>query len=94
MTIRRFLRARDLNIKKASALFIKFLDWKRTFVPNGSISASQVPNEIAQNKISLQGYDKKGRPIAVVHGARHFQNKDIEEFKRMFFPFLLHFHSS
>ncbi|XP_062168447.1 CRAL-TRIO domain-containing protein YKL091C-like isoform X2 [Alnus glutinosa] len=82
-TIRRFLRARDLNIKKASALFLKFLKWRQTFVPNGSISASEVPNEIAQNKMFLQGIDKEGRPIMVVLGARHFQNKGgIEEFKR------------
>ncbi|XP_059443417.1 uncharacterized protein LOC132175475 [Corylus avellana] len=82
-TIRRFLRARELNINKASALFLKFLKWRRTFVPNASISASEVPNEIAQNKMFLQGLDKKGRPIMVVLGARHFQNKGgIEEFKR------------
>lgn len=87
-TIRRFLRARDLDIKKASALFLKFLKWRRKFVPNGSISASEVPNEIAQNKMFLQGFDKEGRPIMVVRGARHFQNKGgIEEFKRMFLPF-------
>jgi hypothetical protein len=85
-TIRRFLRARELNINKASALFLKFLKWRRTFVPNASISASEVPNEIAQNKMFLQGLDKEGRPIVVVLGARHFQNKGgIEEFKRMFF---------
>jgi hypothetical protein len=85
-TIRRFLRARELNINKASALFLKFLKWRRTFVPNASISASEVPNEIAQNKMFLQGLDKKGRPIMVVLAARHFQNKGgIEEFKRMFF---------
>jgi len=89
-TIIRFLRARDLNIKKASALFLKFLKWRRTFAPNGSISASEVPNEIAQNKMFLQGFDKEGRPIMVVLGARHFQNKGgIEEFKRMFFPSFL-----
>lgn len=93
-TIRRFLRARELNINKASALFLKFLKWRRTFVPNASISASEVPNEIAQNKMFLQGLDKKRRPIMVVLGARHFQNKGgIEEFKRMFFfPFSLSAH--
>ncbi|GLU20820.1 hypothetical protein SLE2022_370010 [Rubroshorea leprosula] len=83
LTIRRFLRARDLDIEKASAMFLKYLKWRRMFVPNGSISASEVPNEIAQNKMFLQGRDKKGRPITVVLGARHFQNKGgVEEFKR------------
>ncbi|GKV17433.1 hypothetical protein SLEP1_g27945 [Rubroshorea leprosula] len=83
LTIRRFLRARDLDIEKASAMFLKYLKWRRMFVPNGSISASEVPNEIAQNKMFLHGRDKKGRPITVVLGARHFQNKGgVEEFKR------------
>ena len=84
--IRRFLRARDLNVEKASALFLNYLKWRQTFVPNGSISASELPHEIAQNKMFIQGFDKTGRPIAVVLGARHFQTKGgIEEFKRMLF---------
>ncbi|KAH7522499.1 hypothetical protein FEM48_Zijuj07G0145100 [Ziziphus jujuba var. spinosa] len=85
LTIRRFLRARELDIGKGSALFLKYLKWRRTFVPNGSISTMEVPNEIAQNKMFHQGLDKKGRPIMVVFGARHFQNKlgGLEEFKRM-----------
>ncbi|KAJ7957163.1 Random slug protein 5 [Quillaja saponaria] len=83
LMIRRFLRARDLNVEKASALFLKYLKWRRMFVPNESISASEVPNEIAQNKMFLQGFDKKGRPITLVFGARHFHYKDgLDEFKR------------
>ena len=86
LMIRRFLRARDLNVEKASALFLKYLKWRQTFVPNGSISALELPHEIAQNKMFIQGFDKTGRPIAVVFGARHFQTKrGIEEFKRMLF---------
>ncbi|KAM3704368.1 hypothetical protein ACJW31_04G170900 [Castanea mollissima] len=83
LMIRRFLRARDLNVEKASVLFLKYLKWRQTFVPNGSISPSELPHEIAQNKMFIQGFDKTGRPIAVVFGARHFQTKvGIEEFKR------------
>ncbi|XP_021286472.1 random slug protein 5-like isoform X2 [Herrania umbratica] len=83
LTFRRFLRARDLDVEKASAMFLKYLKWRRNFVPNGSISPSEVAHEIEQNKMFLQGSDKKGRPIAVVLGARHFQHKGgAEEFKR------------
>ncbi|GMY15230.1 phosphatidylinositol transfer protein 3-like [Fagus crenata] len=83
LMIRRFLRTRDLDMEKASSLFLEYLKWRRTFVPNGSISASELPHEIAQNKMFLQGFDKKGRPIAVLFGARHFQSEGgIEEFKR------------
>ena len=86
LTIRRFLRARDLDVEKASSLFLKYLKWRQTFVPNGSISASELPHEIAQNKMFIQGFDKTGRPIAVVFGARHFQIEGgREEFKRMLF---------
>lgn len=50
----------------------------------GYISVSEVVNEIAQNKVFIQGKDKKGRPIIVVLGARHFQNNigGLDEFKR------------
>lgn len=81
--IRRFLRVCDLDIERASALFLKYLKWRRTFVPNDYISATQVPNELAQNKMFLQGFDKKGRPITVVLGAKHFHIKGgLDELKR------------
>ncbi|XP_060205362.1 uncharacterized protein LOC132633146 [Lycium barbarum] len=82
--IRRFLRARDLDVDKASAMLLKYLKWKKSFVPNGFISPSEIPNEIAHNKMFLQGVDKQGRPIAVVFGGRHMQNKlgGLDEFKR------------
>ncbi|KAJ8772481.1 hypothetical protein K2173_027658 [Erythroxylum novogranatense] len=81
--IRRFLRARDLDVEKASAMFSKYRKWRQEFVPNGPFSPSEIQNEIAQNKMFLQGSDKKGRPIIVVLGARHFKNKaGVDEFKR------------
>ncbi|KAI3684396.1 hypothetical protein L6452_33619 [Arctium lappa] len=84
LTIRRFLRARDLDIDKACAMFLKYRKWRRTFIPNGSISASEIPNERAQNKLFMQGTDKSGRLITVVFGGRHYHNKigGLEEFKR------------
>ncbi|KAG8379645.1 hypothetical protein BUALT_Bualt07G0110500 [Buddleja alternifolia] len=82
-TLRRFLRARDLDVEKASSMLMKYLTWRRTFVPKGSISTSEIPNEIAQNKMFMQGTDKEGRPIAVVFGSRHFTSKGgVDEFKR------------
>ncbi|XP_041014353.1 phosphatidylinositol transfer protein 3-like [Juglans microcarpa x Juglans regia] len=79
--IRRFLRARDLDIEKASNLFLKYLSWRQTFVPNGSIGVSEIPNELAHNKVFMQGLDKNGRPIVVIFGSRHKQN-NVEELKR------------
>lgn len=83
LMIRRFLRARDHDIEKASTLFLKYLSWRRAFVPKGFIQPSEIPNELAQNKLFLQGLDKKGRPISIVLGARHKPNKSLDEFKRM-----------
>nr|XP_043616732.1 CRAL-TRIO domain-containing protein YKL091C-like [Erigeron canadensis] len=84
VTLRRFLRARDLDIDKACTMFLKYMKWRKTFTPNGPIFASEVQNEIAQNKMFMQGTDKSGRPIAIVFGGRHFCNKKggLEEFKR------------
>nr|GME05487.1 random slug protein 5-like [Ipomoea batatas] len=82
-TMRRFLQARNLDIEKASIMLLKYLKWRHTFVEKGYISPSEVSNEIAQNKVFVQGVDKQGRPIVVVFGGRHLQIKDgFEEFKR------------
>ncbi|XP_009803039.1 uncharacterized protein LOC107821881 [Nicotiana tabacum] len=82
--IRRFLRARDMDVDKASAMLLKCLKWRKNIAPNGSISPSEIPNQIAHNKMFMQGVDKQGHPIAVVLGGRHFQNKlgGPDEFKR------------
>ncbi|KAJ8752629.1 hypothetical protein K2173_005518 [Erythroxylum novogranatense] len=83
MTMRRFLRARQLDVDKASVMLLKYLKWRREFVPNDSFLPSEIQNEIAQNKMFLQGSDRKGQPIIVVLGARHIQSKDgVHEFKR------------
>ncbi|KAG8388168.1 hypothetical protein BUALT_Bualt02G0097800 [Buddleja alternifolia] len=83
LMLRRFLRARDLDAEKACAMFIKYLKWRQTFVLKGFISASEVRNEIAQNKLFMQGKDKKGRPILVGFAARHFACKeDADELRR------------
>ncbi|WCJ26715.1 Sec14p-like phosphatidylinositol transfer family protein [Euphorbia peplus] len=83
LMIRRFLRARELDVDKASTMFLKYLSWKRSFMPNGPISASQIPTELAQNKLFMQGVDKKNHPIVVVFGAKHIPYKgNLDEFKR------------
>lgn len=85
-TLGRFLRARGQNVEKAAAMFLKYTMWRRTYVPNGSISVSEIPNDLAQNKFFTQGADKNGCPIALVFGARHFPAKaGIDEFKRKLF---------
>ncbi|XP_047942565.1 uncharacterized protein LOC125189322 [Salvia hispanica] len=92
-TLRRFLRAHDLDIEKDSAMLIKYMAWRRKFVPRGSISASEAPNHIAHNKVFMQGTDKRGCPVAPVFGAKHFPSKGTyeelknypERLKKLFF---------
>ncbi|CAH9129717.1 unnamed protein product [Cuscuta epithymum] len=81
LMIRRFLRARDLDVEKAAAMLLKYLTWRRDFVPKGFISPSEIQNDIAQNKLFMQGKDKHGRPLVVVFGGRHKQT-NVEDFKR------------
>ncbi|KAL1809827.1 hypothetical protein ACET3Z_026817 [Daucus carota] len=84
LTLRRFLRARDHDIEKASTMFLKYQEWKRSFIPNGHISVNEIQNEISQKKQFMQGFDKQGRPITVLVGCKHFQNKKggVDELKR------------
>ncbi|KAG5387646.1 hypothetical protein IGI04_039116 [Brassica rapa subsp. trilocularis] len=83
LMIRRFLRARDMDIEKASALFLKYLAWKKTVLPKGHIPESEIANDLSHNKVCMQGHDKKGRPILVIVGNRHNPSKgNPEEFKR------------
>ncbi|XP_010908808.1 uncharacterized protein [Elaeis guineensis] len=83
LMLRRFLRARDLDIEKASSMFLKYLKWRREAVPNGFISEAEVQNELIQKKIFMQGFDKMGHPILVGLAARHYHSKrDMDEFKR------------
>ncbi|KAE8703065.1 Sec14p-like phosphatidylinositol transfer family protein isoform 2 [Hibiscus syriacus] len=81
--IRRFLRARDLDIEKATTMFLKYLSWRRTFLPKGFISESEISTQLADNKLCMQGVDKQGRPIVVAFGGRHKPTKgNLEEVKR------------
>ncbi|KAF6135700.1 hypothetical protein GIB67_028271 [Kingdonia uniflora] len=75
LLIRRFLHSRKLDIEKASTHFLKFLEWRARFFPNGSISESEMPSELGQDKVFLSGWDKTRRPISVVLGGKHVPAK-------------------
>ncbi|CAO2826931.1 unnamed protein product [Amaranthus hypochondriacus] len=86
LMLRRFLRARDLNVEKAATMFLKYLKWKRTFLPKGFVSEDEIEHDLSQNKISLGGQDKQGRPIVVAFAGRHYQSSKpggLDEFKRL-----------
>nr|AAS58485.1 phosphatidylinositol phosphatidylcholine transfer protein sec14 cytosolic-like protein [Triticum monococcum] len=82
LTLRRFLRTRGHNIGKASAMLLKYLAWKRAVKPRGFISDDEVHNQLAQEKVYTQGFDKMGRPMVYLFAARHFPRRDFDELKR------------
>nr|CAB3475303.1 unnamed protein product [Digitaria exilis] len=82
LTLRRFLRARDHNVGKAAAMFLKFLQWRREAVPDGFVPEEKVRRELSHDKACMGGVDRSGRPILVGFPARHYSaNRDMEEFK-------------
>jgi hypothetical protein len=84
-TLRRFLRALELDIEKGSSLFLKYLKWRRQTVPNGFISESDIQNELPQKKLFMQGFDKARRPILVGFAAKHdYSKRHMDEFRRKF----------
>jgi hypothetical protein len=79
-TLRRFLRARDHHIGRASAMLLKYLKWKPAAKPGGSVPAAEVARELSQGKLCLQGHDRQGRPMIYGFGARHHpSNRDLGE---------------
>ncbi|KAJ0245341.1 CRAL-TRIO lipid binding domain-containing protein [Hirschfeldia incana] len=82
LMIRRFLRARDMEIEKASTLFLNYLAWKKSFLPKGHIPESEIANDLSHKKVCMQGHDKMGRPIVVGFGSRHKPSKgNPDEYK-------------
>ncbi|TVU34607.1 hypothetical protein EJB05_16444 [Eragrostis curvula] len=82
LTLRRFLRARDHNVDKASAMFLKFLRWRKEVAPNGYVPEELVRRELSQDKACMGGFDRTGRPVLVAFPARHYSaNRDMAEFK-------------
>ena len=85
-TLRRFLRARSLNVEKAYKFLLRHLQWKSEFMPEGFIRSSEVQNELKKEKIYLQGVDKRGRPIGVILANKHrssereFKSKSLHVF--------------
>ncbi|XP_062113373.1 sec14 cytosolic factor isoform X2 [Humulus lupulus] len=81
-TLMRFLIARSMDPDKAAKMFVQWQKWRASLVPNGSISASEVPDELAAKKLYLQGLSNKGYPVMIVKASNHFHSKDQLQFKK------------
>ncbi|KQK11316.1 phosphatidylinositol transfer protein 3 [Brachypodium distachyon] len=91
MSLRRFLRARDQDVGKASAMLLKFVSWRRELAlpGGGTMPAEQVRVELSQDKARMGGVDRAGRPVLLAFPANHYSaNRDMAEHKR-FIVYLL-----
>ncbi|KAJ4846076.1 hypothetical protein Tsubulata_027400 [Turnera subulata] len=80
-TLLRFLIARSMDPVKAAKMFVQWQKWRADFVPNGSIPASEVPDELEPKKVYLQSLSKDTYPVAIVKASKHFPSKDQLQFK-------------
>jgi len=66
----RFLRARQMDVKKASSMFKQYARWR---IDEGidSLSVEDVQSEIRKQKLLLHGFDNHGQPTIVVYPGRH-----------------------
>ncbi|XP_027769783.1 SEC14 cytosolic factor-like isoform X2 [Solanum pennellii] len=65
-TLMRFLIARSMNPEKAAKMFFQWKKWRAEMVPLGYITDSEVADELAAEKIYLQGLSKNGHPVVMV----------------------------
>ncbi|GMH40231.1 hypothetical protein BSKO_08135 [Bryopsis sp. KO-2023] len=69
--LRRWLRARNWKLNVAEEVLISHADWRVAYCPEGRVKESDISNELATEKLFLQGADRQGRGFAVVMGAKH-----------------------
>eukprot|EP01135_Chromosphaera_perkinsii_P002883 Nk52_evm38s229 gene=Nk52_evmTU38s229 len=64
LTLLRYLRARNWNLKKAVAMLTKTLQWRNAVKINKiSVSDPKIDSAYLQGKMYINGYDKRGQPI-------------------------------
>ncbi|KDP38124.1 hypothetical protein JCGZ_04767 [Jatropha curcas] len=78
----RFLIARSMDPEKAAKMFVQWQKWRAEFVPNGSISESEVRDELETRKVFLQGLSKEGYAVVAAKIHKHFPSKDHLQFKK------------
>ncbi|XP_049348595.1 uncharacterized protein LOC125813148 isoform X3 [Solanum verrucosum] len=81
-TLMRFLIARSMNPEKTAKMFCQWKKWRAEMVPIGYITDSEVADELAAEKIYLQGLSKNGHPVVMVKSNKHFPSKDQVQFKK------------
>lgn len=81
-TLMRFLIARSMDADKAAKMFVKWQEWRSTWVPNGFVPESEIGEELEARKLFLQGLSRSGQPLMVGKASKHFPSKDQLQFKK------------
>uniref|UniRef100_A0A7N0TFF0 CRAL-TRIO domain-containing protein n=1 Tax=Kalanchoe fedtschenkoi TaxID=63787 RepID=A0A7N0TFF0_KALFE len=81
-TLMRFLVARYMDADQAGDMFVKWIKWRKSFVPSNNIDDSEVIDQLEQRKVYLQGLSKNGHPVTVVRACNHVPSKDHLQFKK------------
>ncbi|KAI6686017.1 hypothetical protein NL676_031930 [Syzygium grande] len=81
-TLMRFLIARSMDAGKAAKMFVKWQEWRSTWVPNGFVPESEIGEQLEARKIFLQGLSRSGQPLMVAKASKHFPAKDQLQFKK------------
>ena len=85
----RFLRARDLDVKKATAMLAKHLVWRQEWKPEG-ITTDQLRNSLPSGCWRFAGFAKQGQPVMSVRTELwNPQDYDLTEYIRYLSWFLL-----
>ncbi|CAD7702641.1 unnamed protein product [Ostreobium quekettii] len=79
----RWLRARNWSVDKAEECVRAHAAWREEFMPRGRVLETEIPNELAAEKMFLQGVDVNGRGVLVFLAKNHWAwTRYIEELER------------
>uniref|UniRef100_A0A7I4ESF5 CRAL-TRIO domain-containing protein n=1 Tax=Physcomitrium patens TaxID=3218 RepID=A0A7I4ESF5_PHYPA len=88
-TLLRFLRARSMCVPKACKMFAEHQKWRREYFPQGHAQEDEIKDELTAGKFFMQGHDRKGRPIALLLGAKHVSSKKTIERQKQALSYLM-----
>lgn len=67
----RWLRSRNWELDAAEEAIAQHAAWRSSYFPKGRIAEADISNELAANKVFLQGHDHQGHAVVVVMARRH-----------------------
>ncbi|KAI8466216.1 MAG: CRAL-TRIO domain-containing protein, partial [Monoraphidium minutum] len=85
MQLKRWLRARSWDPARAARDLASHASWRAAFAPLGRVQEREIPNELAQEKVFMQGPDRRGRGLTIFIGGNHIPRSDASECHRFIY---------